>query len=185
MCLGLFASETVVGYFAAADKIRMAFQGIQSVLTQSVFPYVNNLFNDSYNKFISFIKRLLKIQPLFGLLISLFLFLFSSQLTDLLLGQNFLVSSDLLKIIAWIPLFVSVSHIFGIQTILPLGHEKTFNIIYSTAAIFHLILLFALVTKYYAFGTSFAYVFTEFLVMVLTFWYVYRNRLLSFLIIKR
>ncbi|MCZ6704039.1 MAG: oligosaccharide flippase family protein, partial [Ignavibacteria bacterium] len=64
--LGLFASETIVGYYAAADKIRMAFQGIQSVLSQTVFPYVNSLAKESYEKFILFIKRLLKLEFAIG-----------------------------------------------------------------------------------------------------------------------
>ena len=36
--LGLFASETVVGYFAAADKIRMAFQGNSIYCCEQCFP---------------------------------------------------------------------------------------------------------------------------------------------------
>ena len=59
--LGLFAPANVVGYFAAADKIRMAFQGILSPMSQSVFPYVNNLLSESYERFISFNKKLFKI----------------------------------------------------------------------------------------------------------------------------
>ncbi len=178
--LGLFASETVVGYFAAADKIRLAFQGILSVFTQSVFPFVNNLLKISYDKFNFFIKTLLQIQPLIGFIISLILFSFSFQLTDLLLGQEFVVSGKFLKIIAWIPFFVSLSHIFGIQTMLPLGHEKAFNKIYSLAAVNHIIFLFVLVPKYFAFGTSISYLLTEFVVMLLTFLFVFKKHLLTF-----
>ena len=36
--LGLFAPANIVGYYSAADKIRMAFQGILSPMSQSVFP---------------------------------------------------------------------------------------------------------------------------------------------------
>ena len=52
--LGLFAPANVVGYFAAADKIRLAFQGILSTMSQSVFPYVNKLLSESYERFINF-----------------------------------------------------------------------------------------------------------------------------------
>ncbi|MEJ2507767.1 MAG: oligosaccharide flippase family protein, partial [Ignavibacteriaceae bacterium] len=77
--LGLFASETVVGYFAAADKIRLAFQGVQSIFSQTVFPYVNNLVKESYDKYIHFIKTVLKLQASLGFCISVLLFVFSNQ----------------------------------------------------------------------------------------------------------
>jgi PST family polysaccharide transporter len=176
--LGLFASETVVGYYAAADKIKMAFQGILSVLSQTVFPYGNRLAKESYNKFLIFIKRLLRLETAIGFSVSLFLFFFSYQITDLLLGQKYVASGVLLRIISGIPFLVSVSNVFGIQTMLPLGHEKAFNKIISSAALIHILLLFILVPKYFAIGTAVAVVITEFIVLLLTFLFIYRRKLL-------
>ena len=59
--LGLFANEAVVGYYAAADKIKIAFHGILSVISQSVSPYVTSLYQESVSRFILFIRKLLKI----------------------------------------------------------------------------------------------------------------------------
>ncbi|MDP4116078.1 MAG: oligosaccharide flippase family protein, partial [Bacteroidota bacterium] len=42
--LGLFASNEVVGYFSAADKIRGAVQGFYSAISQSVYPHLSALF---------------------------------------------------------------------------------------------------------------------------------------------
>jgi len=176
--LGLFASETVVGYYAAADKIRMAFQGIQSVLSQTVFPYVNSLAKESYEKYIVFIKRLLKLEFVIGFLISLILFVFSPQLAELILGNKFEVSGELLRIISLIPVLSSLSNVFGIQTIIPLGYEKTLNKIVSTAAILHLILILVLVPKYFAVGTSVILVITEFIITFLTFLFVVKKKIL-------
>ena len=176
--LGLFASETVVGYYAAADKIRQAFQGIQSVLAQAVFPYVNSLVKESYDKFTMFIKRLLKIQSVLGFSISLLLFIFSYQLTDLILGQKFVSSGELLRIISVLPLLISLSNVFGIQVMLPLGYDKAFNKIITGAAILHIVLLMVLVPKYLAVGTSVSVVMTEFIVTLLTFLFVFKKRIL-------
>ena len=177
--LGLFASETVVGYFAAADKIRSAFQSIQLVLAQSVFPYVNELLNDSYLKFVTFIKKLLILNPLISLLISLFLFIFSFQITDLLLGPQFEPSGILLRIIAVIPLFVSFSNIFGIQIMLSLGYDKMYNIILGLAATVHIIFMLVLVPNYFAVGTSISFVLTELIVAASTALFVYKYRILE------
>src|SRR5690606_34166018 len=65
--LGLFAPNNIVGYYAAADKIRIAFQGVLSSMSQSVFPYVSKLLSESYERFISFNKKLLRIALSAGL----------------------------------------------------------------------------------------------------------------------
>jgi len=176
--LGLFASEAVVGYYAAADKIRLAFQGIQSVLSQTVFPYVNKLVKESYEKYILFIKRLMKLEFAIGFSVSLFLFIFSYQITDLLLGEKFAESGDLLRIISALPLLISLSNVFGIQIMLPLGYDKLFNLVISLSALLHLIILLVLVPKYFAVGTSVTVVITEFVVMLLTFLFIQKKKIL-------
>ena len=176
--LGLFASETIVGYYAAADKIRMAFQGVQSVLAQTVFPHVNSLVKESYEKFILFIKRLLKLEVIIGFSISLLLFIFSPQLVKLLLGEKFVTSGELLRIISVLPVLISLSNIFGIQIMLPLGYDRAFNRIISSAALLHILLLIVIVPAYFAIGTSIAVVITESVVTLLTFLFVMRKKIL-------
>ena len=176
--LGLFASETIVGYYAAADKIRMAFQGVQSVLAQTVFPHVNSLAKESYEKFILFIKRFLKLEVTIGFSVSLLLFIFSPQLVELLLGEKFVTSGELLRIISALPLLISLSNIFGIQIMLPLGYDRAFNRIISSAALLHILLLIVIVPAYFAIGTSIAVVITESVVTLLTFLFVMRKKIL-------
>ena len=176
--LGLFASETVVGYYVAADKIRMAFQGIQSVLSQTVFPYVTSLAKESYEKYILFIKKLLKLEFVIGFSVSLLLFVFSPQLVELLLGEKFAASGELLRIISALPLLISLSNVFGIQIMLPLGYDKSFNLVISLSALLHIILLLVLVPKYFAVGTAVAVVITEFVVTLLTYLFVQRKKIL-------
>jgi PST family polysaccharide transporter len=176
--LGLFASETVVGYFAAADKIRLAFQGIQSVLSQTVFPYVNNLLKQSYVKFISFIKNLVKLEAAVGFLVSIILFIFSYQLTDLILGEKFILSGQILRIISFLPFLISISNVYAIHTMLPLGYDKAFNKIFSSAALIHIILLLILVPEFFAIGTSVAVVITEFIVTLIAVLFIIKKKIL-------
>ncbi len=176
--LGLFASETIVGYYAAADKIRMAFQGVQSVLAQTVFPHVNSLAKESYEKFILFIKIFLKLEVTIGFLVSLLLFIFPPQLVKLLLGEKFVTSGELLRIISVLPVLISLSNIFGIQIMLPLGYDRAFNRIISSAALLHILLLIVIVPAYFAIGTSIAVVITESVVTLLTFLVVMRKKIL-------
>jgi PST family polysaccharide transporter len=173
--LGLFASETIVGYFAAADKIRLAFQGIQSVMSQAVFPYVNHLLKESRQKYLIFIKRIMKLQIAAGFFISMFLLIFSSELCNLLLGEQFQSSVMLLRIISPLPFIIAISNVYGIQIMLPMGFENVFSKIITSAAIMHIVLLMVFVPKYFAVGTSTIVVVTEIIVTILM-WVFVRNR---------
>ena len=175
--LGLFAPNNVVGYYAAADKVRMAFQGILSPVTQSVFPYVNKLLAESYNKFINFNKKLLKIGVLIGLLISVFLFTFASTISHLILGNEYQQSIVVLKIIAWLPLIIIVSNVLGIQTMIPLNRDKSFSLILFFAAVINIIISLIIVPKYFEIGTSISVLITEFFVSTAFLIYVKKNKI--------
>ena len=176
--LGLFAPANVVGYFAAADKIRMAFQGILSPLSQSVFPYVNKLLSESYERFISFNKKLFKIALTAGTIISITLFLFSEPLVHIILGKGYEPSILVLRIIAWLPLVIFLSNVLGIQTMLPMNKQKSFAIILFIAAMINLILSFTLVPKYFEIGTSVSVLFTEIFVTITFFAFIKKNKIL-------
>ena len=178
--LGLFASEAVVGYYAGADKIRTAFQGVQAVLSQSVFPFVNNLAKESYDKLIIFNKRLLKLVGGIGFIVSLLIFVFAYQISDLLLGEEYVLSGELLRIISPIPFLSSINNVLGIQTMIPLGYEKNFNAIISIAALFHILLMFILVPNYLATGTVIAVIITEVIIMILMYVFTKRKNILIF-----
>lgn len=175
--LGLFAPANVVGYFAAADKIRMAFQGILSPLSQSVFPYVNNLLSESYERFISFNKKLFKIALTAGTIISITLFLFAESLVHIILGKGYEPSILVLRIIAWLPLVIFLSNVLGIQTMLPMNKQKSFSIILFFAAMINLILSFILVPNYFEIGTAISVLATEIFVTMVFFVFIKKNKI--------
>jgi len=174
--LGMLTNNTFVGYYAAADKIRIAFHGILSPLSQSVFPFVNNLLKESFDKFINFNKKLIFFAGGIGLFITIILFLFAPEITGLILGEQYRQSANILRIISFVPFLVSLSNVFGIQTILPLGYDKSFYKIICSAAFIHIILLLTLIPEYFAIGTAVAVIITEFLVTIFLFMFLkYKN----------
>lgn len=175
--LGLFARPDIVGYFAAADKIRMAFQGILSPVTQSVFPYVNKLLSESYDKFVNFNKKLLRITSLTGLLISTFLFVFASTISDLILGHEYQRSILILKIIAWLPFIIIISNVLGIQTMIPLKKQKIFSTILFAAAVINILISLFLVPAYFEIGTSISLLITEIFVSSAFYIFVKKNNI--------
>lgn len=164
--LGLFASQTAVGYFAAADKIRIAAQGLYSPLSQAVFPVVTKKINESYNDFKRFVKNLFRYTFVFNSLISLCLFIFADFIVNIILGDKYQESVMILRIIGWLPLIVSLNNVAGVQTIIPMDLKKTFTIILSLAALSFLILSFIFVPVYYGIGSAFVLLATEFIILI-------------------
>ena len=173
--LGLFASDSVVGHFAAADKIRLAAQGVIATVSQTVYPYLNNLLKKSFEAFSAFVKKVLVLQAVLGLLISLFLFLFSESIVEIVLGSNFTDSVLILQLLSPLLLLISLSNEFGIQIMLPMGVDKPFVKILLSAALVHIIVLFLLIPNFLAVGTSVSMLVTETFVTVMMFIFVYRK----------
>lgn len=175
--LGLFAPNSVVGYYSAADKVRIAFQGILSSMSQSVFPYVNKLLAESYQKFISFNRKLLKISVMIGIIISSSLFLFAEPIVRIVLGNEYSPSVIVLRIIAWLPLIIFLSNVFGIQTMLPLNYQKRFSQILFLAALINLMISFSIVPSYFEIGTSVSMLVTEIFVTLSFFIFIRMKRI--------
>lgn len=175
--LGLFAPSSVVGYYSAADKVRIAFQGILSSMSQSVFPYVNKLLAESYQKFISFNRKLLKISVMIGIIISSSLFLFAEPIVKIVLGNEYSPSVIVLRIIAWLPLIIFLSNVFGIQTMLPLNYQKRFSQILFLAALINLMISFSIVPSYFEIGTSVSMLVTEIFVTLSFFIFIRMKRI--------
>jgi polysaccharide transporter, PST family len=159
--LGLFAPAAIVGYFAAADKIRLAFQGIISIISQTVYPHVNDLLRNSFNEFSRFIKRLLVVQVVIGIIVSLVLFLFADLLVEIIIGKAFYGSVLVIKILSPLPFLISLSNVFGIQIMLSLGFDNQFNKILFAAALIHIAFLFLLIPNLFEVGTSISMLITE------------------------
>ena len=175
--LGLFAPANIVGYYAAADKVRMAFQGIISPMSQSVFPFVNKLLSESYDRFISFNRKLIKIALIVGAIISITLFLFAEPIVYIVLGKEYQSSIPVLKIIAWLPLVIFVSNVIGIQTMLPLNKQKSFALTLFFAAMINLTLSFIIVPLYFEIGTSILVLTTEIFVTLAFLVFVKKNEI--------
>ncbi|MCH7826365.1 MAG: flippase [Bacteroidetes bacterium] len=177
--LGLFASNTVVGYWVAADKIRYALLMFFGTFQQTFFPYITKLINENYDVAIRKIKKILHWGGLISFFISLIVFLFSSQICLIVLGEGYSNSIPILRIISWLPFLIYLSNIFGLQLMLNLGFKKAFAKIILIAAFINVALSFIIVPVYYAIGTAVAVTVTEIFVTLATYLYIKRKNILK------
>ncbi|NWF50690.1 MAG: flippase [Ignavibacteriaceae bacterium] len=170
--LGLLTNNTIVGYFTAADKIRLAAQGILGPLSQSVYPFVTSLLEESSEKFRSFLKKIVRIAFIIGLITSVMLFVFSGVLVEIILGNGYTESEKVLRIICWLPLIIYLSNSFGIQAMLPLKFDRAFAIITFSAVLLNIVLALLLVPEFLARGTSISMLITEMFITASFFFYL-------------
>lgn len=159
--LGFLTTDTIVGYFAAADKIRLASQSFTSILSQSVYPRINYLYQNSKEKFLSFNRKLLRIQIIINFLISASIFLSADLITQIFLGDGFDRSASVIKILAWIPFIVSISNVFGIQTLLVMDKTAQFFRIVFTGAMISLASTFYFIPILNENGAAVSFLLTE------------------------
>jgi len=171
--LGLFANDTVVGYFSAADKIRIAVQSFFSILSQTVYPHLALKFKSSFEDGIVIIKKLVLYAGSFSFLFCLLILIFAGEIIHLLLGYQYEQSIIVLRIISFLPFLILLSNIYGIQTMLNIGYKKEFTIIITLAAVINLIISLIIVPIYFEIGTAFSVLITEFFVtssMIIFLW---------------
>lgn len=152
--LGLFTSNTIVGYYAGADKIIKVVQNSLSPITQSIFPYVSKITSSSKEKTIFFIQKLSKILLPLVFVISIFTLIFAPLIVNIILGKDYTPSINILRILAFIPTIVTFSNLTGIQLMVPLNFRKQLSIIYITAACLSLILALILIPPFKALGLA-------------------------------
>ena len=171
--LGLFAEKSIVGYFAAADKIRLAMQSMLNPIFTSTFPHVSNLAKNSLSSFYIFSKKLFSLTFSMGLTIFLILFFGAEGISEIVLGNGFQNSILILKILSVVPLLYGISNFLGVQILLPLELSKKYAFIMISTVIIHIVSSLVLVYNFQAIGSTAAIIFSEmFLIFVLVFTFV-------------
>ena len=175
--LGIFTNNTIVGYFAAADKIIQAFNGLMGPVSQTIYPYVAKKTSQSKEEGLKFIKKITFYVAIFTGLVSLFLFVFADLLVKLLLGNQYQNSIIVIQILALMPFMIGLSNIFGIQTMLNFERKKPFSQILIVGSILNLILSFILVPLYQYIGSAISVLIVESFITIAMFIYLQTNGL--------
>jgi PST family polysaccharide transporter len=179
--LDLYSSNEAVGYFSAASKIIVIFQSIILYpISQSLFPHLSRLFNDSIEKGLSVLKKMLYL--VFGVTTfsSIIIFFFARLIILIVYGDKFLGAIICLKIISVLLVVTGISNVLGVQGLVNLKQDMRYLVITGIGALLSIILNMFLASKYNEIGTSIAWVITELTVMI-GFIYSFKKLNLKFL----
>lgn len=159
--LGLLTNNTIVGYFSGAQKIIQNINQLISPVTQAIYPYVSKIASNSKNEALNFLRKIVLILGAGNFIGSILIFIFAEWIVDVLLGTGYEQSVLLLRILAFLPFIISLSNIFGIQTMLVFGMKKQFNKVLLSAAVINTIIVLPMIYFYQAIGVSISMTITE------------------------
>lgn len=176
--LGMMTNSTVVGYFSSAQKIVNAVQQGLSPITQAIYPHISKLFEESQDSALRFIRKIMKLYCGGNLGISLILLLGADPIMHLLMGKVYGQSVQMLRVLALLPFIISLSQIFGIQTMLPCGMNKEFSRIIISSAILNTIMVFPLIYLLGGTGVCWSMLVTETFVTTTMGWTLHKENIL-------
>lgn len=145
LVLGFLTNNEVVGYFAAADKIVQAAKGLYQPISQAVFPLISKKLHEDKKEGLALIGKFFWFVFSGMFVISAILFVFAGPLVIFLLGSHYEKSILILRVMAFLPLVIAMSNIYGIHIMLNLGYEKAFSGIILSGAVIAVCLSFVLV----------------------------------------
>jgi len=170
--LGLFTNNAMVGYYSAAEKLYIAFQGIYQPLTNTIYPYMAKYRN------IPLYKKVFKLSLALNSVSCILLFVFSRQLVTLLLGSDFQQSILVLKIFSAALFVVVPSILLGYPFLAALGFAGYANGSVIAGSLFHLAAL-AIASQLYinAWLVAALVILTESVVLILRMYGVKKHKL--------
>ena len=164
--LGFVASEAAVGYFVAGFTLVKAVVGLSAPFAQAVFPRVSHLLSNGESLGFTFIKKMVALQVLLGLFLSIGLLAFAPWGVSLLYGDAF---QETVFVVAWLsglPLMVCLASALGMQILVPSGQSQWFAGVLLMCGILNCILLLPLGYAWGAAGAAIVVLCTECGIMV-------------------
>ena len=176
LILGIFSSNLIVGYYAGADKIIQVLRALLSSFSQAIFPYWSKKLHEDFDVGFKYVVSSVYYIGAFTFILSCTVYLMSDNLVAIALGPEFEESAELVRILSFTPFFISLSNIFGVQLMLNMGLRREFAIIVTITAFLGVVMSLSLVVKFQAVGISWAVLFSEMFIAVLSFLAVWHKR---------
>lgn len=175
--LGLMASDTIVGYYTAGEKIIRAIVNLLGPLSQALFPRFSRLAEESKAKTLRWGKKLLLAMGGSGLLLSIMTFVGASLIVRIVLGSNYQQSVSVVRILSLLPFLIAVSSVLGVQLMIPFGREKAVFFLVLGAGCLNIGLASLLAPLWKADGMAVSVLMAEFFISTTYFAYLWKAKL--------
>ena len=177
LMLGIFTTNTVVGYYSAAEKIIRAILRIFTPFSQSIYPYISNIANQSREKGLKFLKKTNAYFILGSFIISLFCFIYAQQIVLLLLGPQYKESILVFRMLAMLPFITGIATVYAQFYLLGFGYIKELARILLVSAFLNIILCFIFIhfMSLGGIGAALSWIVTELFVLSASYFFYRRT----------
>jgi len=167
--LGLLVGNATLGYYAVAEDITRALQGLVSPIGQAIYPYFSRIQAEDRERAKSELKKMLIIIGILTFIFSILLVFAAPFIIKILAGPLYMESIHLLQVLVFIIFAIGVNNILGIQGLVSFGYKEKFTRIVLFAGILHLGLLIGLVLVMGSLGAAIAVVATEIFIGIIEY----------------
>jgi len=161
LILGLLASDMIVGFYSASEKLIRAIQSVFAPITKVMYPHLSRKKAISPANSIRSIKKLTILLGILTFIISLVLIIFAKPVVLLLFGEEFIASINVLRIGGFAIFFSVLNFIIGIIYMLNYNMKKEFTRSVIATGILNVIFCYYLSSLYYEVGAAIAFVGAE------------------------
>lgn len=165
--LGFMKTNTDVGYYSVAVKVKIVLAGLITALGTVLLPrssyYIKQNLFDEFKKIST---KSMSFIFVFSIPLMIYFLLFAKYTVLFLFGSAFNGSIVPMQVIMPTLLFIGITHLIGFQIMVPLGKENL--VLYSViaGAVVDVILNFILIPRYSAAGAALGTVFAELCVLI-------------------
>ncbi|AAB84853.1 O-antigen transporter [Methanothermobacter thermautotrophicus str. Delta H] len=167
--LGLLVSSATLGYYAVAEDITRALQGIVSPISQAIYPYFSRIQKDDRERAKYELRKMLIFMGVLTFGLSVALVFLAPLIVGILAGPSYDESIPLLQILVFIIFAIGANNILGVQGLVSFGYKEKFTRIVIFAGVVHVGLLLGLVMLLGSAGAAVAVVTTEIIIGIIEY----------------
>jgi PST family polysaccharide transporter len=164
--LGVFASDSTVGAYAAAEKLIMAASGIMAPILQAAYPLMARISEQNIELFKKDLKRLARVAWVLGSAIAFALYFLNEAIVSLLFSNSSEITIHSLGIMCLIPLISFLGNLYGVNTLLTHKREGTYVTILVVFSLIHIGLSISLTHLFGWIGTVTTVVLTQMMISI-------------------
>lgn len=165
--LGMLTNVTQVGYYEQAEKIANLPIALISALGTVMLPRISNLASKNENsKILEYIEKSVQVMMFLALPITFGLIGVAGNFVPIFLGNDFLASVPVLRMLSVTILFVTFASIIRMEYLLPKEKDRTYIESVIGGAIVNLIMNWIFIPKFDAIGACIGTICAEAFVMI-------------------
>jgi O-antigen/teichoic acid export membrane protein len=160
--LGILKSESEVGYFTSAQKLILVATSLVNLpIAQALYPYLGASFGKTLEEGTRTVQKIFPLIIFFTGGLSVVMFLLGPLVLHWFYGSSFDLSIPAFQIMAFLPMIVAISNVFGIQVMLNLKMDKDFFRITASGALLGLVLNYFMTRNLGYMGTAWNWLIVE------------------------